>query len=96
MKRYALAGLTLLLMCAHLIAGAPTAAAGCIYGGQFISKCDGPVQPDGTWQRCVAFPRYVPNGFSSHLVPQKHCAPMGPHQPPGDPAFNDPPVRIAP
>ncbi|PRC61360.1 hypothetical protein C6A85_09730, partial [Mycobacterium sp. ITM-2017-0098] len=42
------------------------AGAGCLYGGQFISKCDGPVQPDGVWQRCVGIAGLVPSGFSSH------------------------------
>ncbi|PRC49076.1 hypothetical protein C6A85_76590, partial [Mycobacterium sp. ITM-2017-0098] len=71
------------------------AGAGCLYGGQFISKCDGPVQPDGVWQRCVGIAGLVPSGFSSHLVPVKRCELMGPGQPAWDFAFADPPVHIA-
>lgn len=67
MKRGIVGGLAALLMAAGLIASAPPASAGCQYGGSFISKCDGPVQPDGTWQRCVAVARFVPNGLSSYL-----------------------------
>ena len=38
------------LMAGGLIAGAPPANAGCVYGGPgIINKCDGPIQPDGTW-----------------------------------------------
>jgi hypothetical protein len=96
MKRCMAAGSATLLMAAGLLATAPSAAAGCLYGGPFISKCDGPVAPDGSWQRCVAFARWVPSGFSSHLVPDRRCEPMGPTQHSWDPGFADPPVRIAP
>lgn len=54
MKRCIVGGVAAVLMVADLIASAPTASAGCQYGGPVISKCDGPVQPDGSWQRCVA------------------------------------------
>ena len=94
MKRCIVGGLAALLMAAALITSAPQASAGCQYGGPFISKCDGPVQPDGTWQRCVAVPRYIPNGLSSYLVPEKHCDLMGPDQHSLDFAFTDPPVHI--
>lgn len=94
MKRYLVGGSAALLTAASLLTTAPPAAAGCLYGGPVISRCDGPVQPDGTWQRCVATARYVPQGFSSHLVPVKYCRSMGPGQP-WDPAFADPPARIA-
>lgn len=87
-------GLAVLLMAGGLIAGAPPANAGCIYGGGFLSKCDGPVQPDGTWQRCTAVTRLIPNGASSYLVPDKRCDVMGPGQNPGDFAFSDPPSHI--
>lgn len=86
--------LTVMLMAGGLVALAPPASAGCLYGGPFISKCDGPVQPDGTWQRCVAVARLVPNGASSYLVPDKRCDLMGPDQNPGDFAFTDPPIHI--
>jgi hypothetical protein len=94
MKRCGVGGLGALLIAAGLIFLAPTASAGCQYGGAFISKCDGPVQPDGTWQRCVAVARFVPSGLSSHLVPEKHCDMMGPDQNPGDLAFADPLTHI--
>jgi hypothetical protein len=94
MKRCIVGGLAALLMAAELIAAAPPASAGCQYGGPFISKCDGPVQPDGTWQRCVGVAQWVPSGLSSHLVPVKRCDLMGPGQPPWDLAFADPPTHI--
>jgi hypothetical protein len=53
MKHRIVGGLAALLMTGGLIALAPPASAGCQYGGLVASKCDGPVQPDGTWQRCV-------------------------------------------
>jgi hypothetical protein len=96
MKRCMVAGSAAALLAAGLIAAAPPASAGCQYGGAFISKCDGPVQPDGTWQRCIAVAHYVPSGLSSHLVPVKQCQLMGPNVPPAaDVAFADPPVRLA-
>ena len=95
MKRCIVGASAALLMAAGLITSAPPAGAGCLYGGAFISKCDGPVQPDGTWQRCVGVARWIPSGFSSHLVPVKHCNVMGPGHQSGDLAFADPPTRIA-
>lgn len=100
MKRCLAAGLTSLLttavlMAAGLVAFAPPAGAGCLYGGPVISKCDGPVQADGTWERCVAVGKVIPRGASSYLVPERRCALMGPGQHPGDPGFADPPVHIA-
>ncbi len=94
MKRCIVGVLAALLMVAGLMTSAPPASAGCQYGGPVISKCDGPIQPDGTWQRCVAVARLIPNGFSSYLVPDKHCDLMGPDQPSGDLAFADPPTHI--
>ena len=94
MKRCLVGGLTALLMAAELIASAPSATAGCIYAGPFLSKCDGPVQPDGAWQRCVAAPQLIPRGASSYLIPVKHCDVMGPDQQPSDLAFTDPPTHI--
>lgn len=83
------------LMTAGLLTVAPQASAGCQYGGPVISKCDGPIQSDGTWQRCVGVYKYVPNGFSSHLEPVKQCNQMGPGQQyaPGD-TFADPLTHI--
>lgn len=94
MKRGIVCGLAVLLMAAEPIAAAPAAGAGCQYGGAVLSKCDGPVQPDGTWQRCVAVTRLIPNGASSYLVPDGHCDVMGPDQSPADFAFADPPTHI--
>ena len=96
MKRCIAAGLAAPLVAAALIVGAPTAGAGCLYGGPVLGKCDGPVQPDGTWQRCVTVARLVPSGASSHLVPVKNCMFIGPANLPADPNFADPPVHIAP
>lgn len=82
----------------HLLSTGPPywqpARAGCQYGGPVLSKCDGPVQPDGTWQRCVAVTRLIPNGASSYLVPDGHCEQLGPDQHPADLAFADPPGHI--
>ncbi len=94
MKRGIVGGLAGLLAAAGLIASAPPASAGCVYGGPVLSKCDGPVQPDGTWQRCVAVTRLIPNGASSYLVPDGHCDVMGPGRPPSDAGFADPPTHI--
>jgi hypothetical protein len=94
MKRCVIGALAALLIAAALIAWAPPASAGCHYGGLFISKCDGPVQPDGTWQRCVGVARWISSGLSSHLVPEKHCGLMGPGQHTSDLAFADPPTHI--
>jgi hypothetical protein len=86
--------LAALLMAVELIAPAPPASAGCQYGGPVISKCDGPIQPDGTWQRCVAVPQLVYSGASSFLVPEKHCDFLGPDRHPGDFALANPPTHI--
>lgn len=94
MKRGIIGGLAALLMAAGLIASAPPARAGCLYGGGVLSKCDGPVQPDGSWQRCVAAPRLILNGASSYLIPDGHCELMGPDQRPSDFAYADPPTHI--
>jgi hypothetical protein len=93
MKQCIVGGLVAVLMAGGLIASAP-AGAGCQYGGPVISKCDGPVQPDGTWQRCVVFTNLVPSGASSYLVPERRCDLMGPDQRPWGLAFADPPTHI--
>jgi len=94
--RLCVGGPVVVLMAGGLITFAPPAGAGCLYGGPVISKCDGPVQPDGTWQRCVASFNYVPSGFSSHLVPVNRCDVMGPGRQyaPIDFTFADPPTHI--
>ena len=90
MKRCVVGGLAAVVMAGELIASAPPASAGCQYGGPVISKCDGPVQPDGTWQRCVTFTRLIPSGASSYLVPERRCDVLGPGL-----ASADPPTHIA-
>jgi hypothetical protein len=92
MKHYVGAGLAAVLMAGGLIASAPPASAGCQYGGLVVSKCDGPVQPDGTWQRCVVFGSV--GGGPSYSVPDKRCDLMGPDQHPWGLAFADPPTHI--
>jgi hypothetical protein len=94
MKRCIVGGFAALLMAAGLTTLAPPASAGCQYGGGVLSRCDGPIQPDGTWQRCVAVQRLILNGASSYLVPDGHCDSMGPGRPPADLSFADPPVHI--
>jgi hypothetical protein len=94
MKRCIIGASVALLTAAGLITSATPASAGCQYGGPVISKCDGPVQPDGTWQRCVAVPQVIPRGASSYLVPAKRYDLMGPGQPAWDLAFADPPTHI--
>ncbi|SPM36022.1 hypothetical protein MRAB57_3859 [Mycobacterium rhizamassiliense] len=94
MKRCIVGGLAALLMAGGQITSAPPASAGCVYGGNIISKCDGPIQPDGTWQRCVAAPHLIPNGASSWLVPERQCNQMGPGQFSADLGFADPPTHI--
>ena len=94
MKRCIVGGSVALLMAAGLIAVAPPAGAGCLYGGPVLSKCDGPIAPDGTWQRCVAVPQLIPRGASSYLIPVKHCDSMGGDLHPADLAIADPPTHI--
>jgi len=97
-KFYLVAGLAAALMAGGLISTAPPAGAGCRYGGPWtISQCDGPVQPDGTWQRCVIFnPTYrgLPGNNYSYFAPDKRCDLMGPDLHPWGMAFNDPPTHI--
>lgn len=99
MKRFVLAGLadalTIgVLTAGALIAAAPPAGAGCQFGGIALSKCDGPVQPDGTWQRCVVFPPAGGRDGSPVYVASTNCQTLGPDQHPWGFAFNDPPTHI--
>lgn len=56
MKQSIVGGLAIALTAGALITSAPPASAGCRPGAPWaISQCDGPVQDDGTWQRCVTF-----------------------------------------
>ncbi len=94
MKLCIAGGLALVLTAGALISSAPPAGAGCQYGGPYLSKCDGPVQPDGTWQRCVAFTHWTGSGASANMVPDRRCDAMGPDQHPGGMDFADPPTHI--
>ncbi|WP_445159647.1 CDGP domain-containing protein [Mycobacterium sp. Dal123C01] len=91
MKHRIVGGLAAVLMAGGLIVSAPAASAGCQYGGLVASKCDGPVQPDGTWQRCVVI-------TTSHSGPSYQWTPdcklMGPDQHPLGLAYADPPTHI--
>ena len=50
MKHYIFAGLAAVLIAGELIGSAPEASAGGQDGGIAVSRCDGPIQPDGTCQ----------------------------------------------
>jgi hypothetical protein len=91
MKLCIVGALAALLMAGGLITSAPPASAGCQYGGLVASKCDGPVQPDGTWQRCVVFSTSHSGGISQWTP---NCKLMGPDQFPLGLAFSDPPTHI--
>ncbi len=98
MKRFVVAGLTTTLVAGVLTAGAliasPPVSAACQFGGIVISKCDGPVQPDGTWQRCVVFPPTSGRDGSPVYVTNTNCQTLGPDQHPSGVAFTDPSTHI--
>ena len=94
MKHYIFAGLAAVLVAGGLVGSAPPAIAGCLYGGLSASRCDGPVQPDGTWQRCVVFPPTGGRDGSPVYVTNTNCQTLGPDQHPSGVAFNDPPTHI--
>ena len=85
MKRRSFAGAAAALAAAVLFVAvlvtSPPANAGCLYGGGLsISRCDGPVQPDGTWQRCVTF---TASSFNSgYRAPEQALRPDGPRPSP--------------
>jgi hypothetical protein len=90
-------GLAAVLFAGWLIGSAPPANAGCISGGfSAKSRCDGPVQPDGTWQRCVDYDAQYSNGNGTYQYWPKHrCFQMGPGQnPPFGIVFNAYPDHI--
>jgi hypothetical protein len=93
MKQFIVGALVTALTAGALIASAPPASAGCQYGGNTISKCDGHIHPDGTWERCVTFPVSGLHGESSYLT-EPNCQTMGPDQYPWGFAFVDPPTHI--
>lgn len=83
MKRYLTGGLVATLAFAGVTAAAliatPAAAhAGCqdnpLLFFSTAQKCDGPIQPDGTWQRCVIYYYEPPKSPPE----QRDCHSMGP------------------
>jgi len=93
MKQRLVAALATVVFAGGLIGSAPPADAGCLYEWVAKSRCDEPVQPDGTWQRCVEFQ----DSFSSdnYLRTGGHfCDALGPDPRPWGFAFNDPPTHI--
>jgi hypothetical protein len=84
------------LMAGGLITVAPPASAGCRDPGwsahPFAEMCDGPVDSEGWWDRCVTFHNGGP------LSPaETDCYIMSPgNPPPGDPELSTPPTHIDP
>lgn len=95
-KHYVIAVLTAALPAAGLIASAPPAGAGCQSAQLLIfptaQKCDGPVAPDGSWQRCVVYHHQPP----SSPPEQSDCHPMGAGSQTTAHPFYDPPNHIDP
>lgn len=94
MKQSIVVGLATVLSAGALVGAAPPANAGCQLGGAVISKCDGPVQVDGTWQRCVVFPPAPGRDGAPVYVTNTNCQTLGPGQHPSGAAFADPPTHI--
>jgi hypothetical protein len=92
MRRHLVTGLTAVLVTAGFATSVPAAGAGCLYGGLSVSRCDGPVQPDGSWQRCVIW--NSSSTASGYRPVDKRCDQMGPDLHPWGLAFNDPPTHI--
>ncbi|HEU0190200.1 MAG TPA: hypothetical protein VFR17_02855 [Mycobacterium sp.] len=80
MKHYIVGGLAAAVTAGALIVSAPPASAGCqpYKVGQL---CDGPIQPDGTWQRCEDAGRDNRSGSFCYPMGGDHAAP--PFQPAG-------------
>jgi hypothetical protein len=82
MTRYTVVGLAAGLLAAAVIAAAPPASAGCQQVNAGWQLCDGPIQPDGIWQRCEV--ETFPDKWTKST-----CFPLGntnflpPFQPPG-------------
>jgi hypothetical protein len=90
-------GLAAALTLGALITSAPPASAGCRPGAPWATtQCDGPVQPDGTWQRCVTSRRSTTGTRPSDVTyyDSTNCQTLGPDQHPLGIAFNDPPTHI--
>jgi hypothetical protein len=87
LRQYIVGALATALTVGALITS-PSASAGCQYGGGLVEKmCDGPVQDDGSWQRCVT--QQTPS-----IVNRTNCQMMGPGQNPLGLAYFNPPTHI--
>ena len=76
MRNYVVAGLTAeLMMTMALIATAPPASAGCVPYVRQTLLCDGPIQPDGSWQRCLPLPDTPYDGLRCWLLGPGHAQP---------------------
>ncbi|MBO0879614.1 MAG: hypothetical protein J2P17_04430 [Mycobacterium sp.] len=84
MRQYIIAGLAAGLMAGALIAAVPPARAGCGFIGSW-EVCDGPIQPDGTWERCAA------SDLGQDLL-SRRCFPLGD----GHPSLFGPPEHVDP
>lgn len=100
MRKYLAAGLAAgLMMTGALIATAPLASAGCMpmpisrigEPPRFLpgQMCDGPIQSDGSWQRCEIWDE----GNGATLT---GCFPMGAGHAPPLLSYQPPLTRIAP
>jgi hypothetical protein len=98
MRQYFIAGVAAALVTGGLIAAAPPASAGCQNARWSVhptaQECDGPVQPDGTWQRCVKYYTAVMIGGRPMDLPQTGCYPFGPDQPASPHGWVDLPTHI--
>lgn len=78
-------------MAGGLIGVATPAGAGCVnaewLSQPFAQNCDDPIQPDGTWQRCMTYSNY-------NFIPQNSCAQMSADQPPWIPILMSPRTHI--
>lgn len=83
MTRYLTGVLAAMMVATGMMAGlgigsAPHAHAGCqdnpLLFFSTAQKCDGPIQPDGSWQRCVIYYYEPPKSPPS----QQDCHQMGP------------------
>ena len=97
-KQYIIGELAAVLMAGGLISAAPPASAGCqnVASGVHPAEiCDGPVQPDGNWQRCVKeYTGFVMIGGHPLNLPRTSCYPYGPGQTPPPHAWIEQPTHI--
>lgn len=61
---------------------APPASAGC-ETQPFAQYCDGPVRPDGSWDRCVVI--FGQAGYGTYIPSTSRCYPYDPAAPPPTP-----------